>query len=309
MKTLRITFSGICTIAPGYPRLGEQQAEEVFVTMPAARRAEKAADDESIVARHYPFIYLPQANYAMEIADFERPTPRAFTVYDTTLGACDVFLIDKQRIEPDTTNQPGIRFHVTDVTPPVDRADARWLADMREIIPAAEIDAACDPRDLHLDTNRVAAVIRLRDGVITSHFPCQSAEQVIEVPGGAAIQRVFASEFVVTIQYPIGAEPVRLTLIALGDGDPHDNLLLYWGARDVLDIRMGNDTFEEIVALQKNDCTPPPDSPDVDRDFELHYAISTKLPVSERPVPHVAQLGETRHNGCLASMANLPSGG
>lgn len=314
-KILTITFSGICTLTPGYPREGEARPTQVFVVMPAARRPMPGAAAGTFIGRHYPFIYVPQANYLL-LSNPDRPTPRAFTVYDKTLGVSDVFLLDAHRVELDMTDaDTPLQYHrgVDEIgrrpAPGQDKTDIRWVADMREIDPGASLAADADPRQTDSpDREKVAAVVPFTHGVIAARFPCENtAVQVITKADGTELARTFASEFTVTIEYPSFLEFVHLRVRPFVEGgDPHDDLVLYWGGRNRLDIRMGNDTFDELVMLQKNSCALPPGTPQEDRDFELHYRISENINTTSVPR---ASGNEARHNGCLGVMVGSTSGG
>ena len=314
-KRLAITFSGICTLTPGYPRAGEPPPSEVFVLMSAARQPMPSATAGELIGRHYPFVYVPQANYLLKVDNVQRPTPRSFTVYDSQLGPCDVFLLDAHRLEIDQTDaMTPLAYEVgTDAIgeTPEDIAtatDIRWLPDMREIDPATELAPDTDPRKVaDPDARQIAAVVKFTAGRITSRFPCRNAaKQVIRKADGSSLVRTFASEFVVTLDYPFDTDSVTIAVRGDGSGAPHDDLLLYWGSRDQLDIRMGNDTFDELVMLQKNSCTVPEGTPQADHDFELHYKISRNFTAVEVPK---ASGHEARHNGCLGLMIGSTGGG
>lgn len=308
-KTLRITFSGICTLAPGYPREGDPIPTEVFILMAAARTARASVDGQSGISRHTPFLYVPRANLAFPTTDpptvFRSPD---FTVNDVKLGTCDIFLFDRAEVRFDETATPPVRYHVTgaviDERPDSDaeKKDMRWLPDLRDILPEASLDPAIDPRVSNpVDTNKVAAVVRLTRGVLTANFPCEPAAlQEIPLPDGSVMRRTFACEFIVTMEYPDTTESVLLEIKRI-TGNPQPDVMLQWGDRDVIDVRMGNDTLDEVVRLAKNDCIPPVIA-ETDQDFELHYSIATNVPPGPPPLPKLPSGGEFRFNGCVGLM-------
>ncbi len=303
-------------LAPGYPRKDEAPPDAVFVVMPAARVPRIGADGQGAISRHSPFVYVPRPNFLRELPSTDPNVPPEilrtpdFSVNDRHLGECDVFLFDRASVVFDSSAEPPFRYHLTGAVigerpkKDEDKSDVRWISDMREIVTGATLDADCDPRvSTPVDTERVAAVVQLSRGVLSANFPCeQTGLQRIVLPDGGEIRRTFASEFIVTMQYPDGTDPVRLQINRI-TGNPQDDLMITWGASDLVRIRMGNDTLDEIVRLPKDDCTPMNTLP-TDHDFELHYAISTNVPPESRPLPTVATGGEIRHNGCLSSQTS-----
>lgn len=312
-KTLRITFSGICTLAPGYPRAGEAAPTEVFVLMAAARTARASADGQGAISRHSPFLYVPRANLIpmLPTADPREPVVFRlpdFAVNDVNHGTCDVFLFDRADVRFDEAATPPVTYHVTgaviDERPDSDeeKPDVRWLPDLRDILPDARLDPAIDPRVSNpVDTDKVAAVVRFTRGIITANFPCEPAAlQEIPLPGGSVLRRTFACEFIVTMEYPDTTQRILLQINRIS-GNAQPDVMLKWGDSDVIHVRMGNDTLDEIVRLAKDDCTPPAII-ETDHDFELHYSISTNVPAGPPPLPKLPSGGEFRFNGCLGLM-------
>jgi hypothetical protein len=310
-KTLRITFSGICTRAPGHPRKdkGESEPERVFVLMPAARTLGLTHDKTEQVALHHAFIYVPTAN-------LRDPPDSTFSVDDEKFGHCDVYLIDHVRVvvhptppEPKIVhavtvlrvqNRPGSR----DIAP---EWDARWLADLREILPDHAV-LLVDPRASSDVSAAVAMIVEFPAGTITANFPCKTVQpQEFRISPDAdpiGEPRVFACEFIVTMEYPDDTTVVKLVLSPLSKDIPIDGisaaeLELVWGSEPTLEIRIGNDTLDEIVALRGIARCNTRETPRAsDNDFDLHYLLLDVPNTTPRPRPFNGD-HQTMHNGCV----------
>lgn len=316
-KTLRITFSGICTRAPGYPRNGEQEPEKVYVLMPAARDKERSVKDndgEIRIGRHHAFIYAPVSI----IAAAPEPT---FPVDDEKFGLCHVYLIDHARLtfDPPPSNKIthyrsefdiGVRPGPAGVA---SEGDIRWLLDMRDLMPAdsCTLKPSVDPRRPEVEES-VSAVVELAGGTIRANFPCKTVQPQSFRPKPLVQQepqeRVIATEFVVEMEYPDETATVTLNAVPLRSnaavlGLPGSKLTMRWGARPEIDLRIGNDTVEEIEALQTiKRCNSRPIPVDRDNDFALHFNLLNIVGDPPRPLPFNGTQ-QTQHNGCATAAA------
>ena len=318
-KTLRVTFSGICTRAPGYPRDGEHEPQNVYVLMPAARSGRPTRDGSGRVSRHHAFIYAPAAHLE------QHPEP-AFSVDDEKLGLCHVYLVDQARITFNPAPMKSIEHYVTkkplgerpgsrDIAP---EQDVRWLVDMRDIVPTpnAVLNEKSDPRRFDVQ-DHVAMIVELNGGVIKANFPCKTVQpQTFDPPPSVPMDpRVIASEFIVEMEYADSTSTVSLDVTAMASrevrGFDAPRLVINWGPRQAIDLRIGNDTRSEIVALQNiARCNARPEPMLRDNDFDLHYqllAIADDEKV-DRPLPTNSS-HQTQHNGCAGAGASLNSGG
>lgn len=312
-KTLRITFSGICTRAPGYPRNGEQEPEKVYVLMPATQ--DESIETGETTGRHHAFIYAPVASIA---ADAPSPARR---VDDEKFGLCHVYLIDHARLtfDPAPTNpirhyiskrDIGVRPGSKEVAP---EGDVRWLLDMRDLMPddSYKLKPTADPRQSEVEES-VSTIVELAGGTIRANFPCKTVQPQTFLPAPAVPQkvpeRVIATEFIVEMQYPddtstvtLAATPLRST--AAVSGLPGSKLTLRWGARREIDLRLGNDTGDEIDALQTiKRCNSRPRPVRVDNDFALHFNLLQIVGNPPRPLPFNGSQ-QTQHNGCAGAAA------
>lgn len=311
-KTLRITFSGICTLAPGFPRNGEQPPAKVHVIMPASPAADIAVDgpDTRAISRHRFFLYAPK-EHVMKSTSARVPD---FVVRDAKLSTdCEVYLMNRVHVKASRLSVNPLRYNITPGSigmssgqpGAANKADIRWYADMREILPGVDqLSATVDPRVTALNqlATSVAGVFELDSGRILANYPCANAgPQTFNRPGGQGpLQRIFAPEFVNELVYPDSVTQVTLEITSL-DGDVEPDVTLTWGSSSVIDVRAGNDAVDEIVEIAKNRCGGPVTGTTTDNDFELHYRLLSNAPAAGRPVP-VATGGQTRHNGCLGAM-------
>lgn len=317
-KTLRITFSGICTRAPGYPRNGEKEPDTLYVLMPAARNSRKQEDKVGPISigRHHAFVYVPAAN-------LDSPLKPAFTVDDEVYGLCNVYLIDHTRLTFDRPPLNEISHFLTELPlgerpGPEDIApegDVRWLLDMRDIAPDHhKLKLTADPRRREVDVS-VSTVVEIPGGTIRANFPCKTVQpQEFRPPTLKPMEppvRVIASEFIVEMEYPdettsvtLNATPLRSNSAASGLGK--GEVVLTWGPRRTIDIRIGNDTLQEIQALQSiKRCNARPIVTPRDNDFALHFDLFDFPPGVPRPLPFRAS-HQTQHNGC-AGLSGTPN--
>jgi len=313
-KTLRITFSGICTRVPGHPRSGDREPEQVFVLMPAARTLKLTEDKKDQIPQHHAFIYIPAAN-------LKEPPPPALFVDDERLGRTEVYLIDhaRVRVRPRPPQQTIVHA-VTDLPlakrpGPKDVApefDVRWLADMRDILPPDGLSLQLNPTASDLN-EEVAMIVELPAGTITANFPCKTVQpQRFRIPADPPLiaedrvfgeERVFACEFIVAMEYPDDTESVKLVLSPLSSDVPIDGIAakeldLVWDTASTLDIRIGNDTLDEIVALRGIARCNAREMPRArDNDFDLHYLLLGGT-TGPRPRPFNGN-DQTMHNGCV----------
>jgi hypothetical protein len=310
-KILRITFNGVSTLTPGLPGKGEANPEKAFVLM-AANRSVRKNTWKADIDPHTPFIYVPVAAIG---GDVPRP---AESVVDDKLGPCNIYFVDHARVvfdpepmgtleyyvDPDPERKRGVRPGSSDV---IRENDIRWLMDINEIIPDARVSAAADPRSPTV-VDEVAVVVELRAGLLKANFPCKTAQPKTfrdrdsdPVPD---FRRVLAAEFFIEMRFPEDTQSVALRLQRLRAraadasrdqppaGIAGDTLILQWGDRTAIDLRMGNDTRRETRALvsfkrcdiRTRDVNGHPVAVPRDEDFELHYQV-LEFEGAARPLP------------------------
>lgn len=313
-KTLRITFSGICTIAPGIPRDGEETPETVYVMMPQARQPLQRPGSVWVV-RHHAFLYVP------DVLLGPVPDP-AFLVRDTTLGLCNVYLVDHARIRVTPAPENDILFFTTNLplgTRPggpgsAPMEDCRWLPDARDVLAPGNdvLQSGLDPRRSSIPKD-VSMIVELDGGTIRANVPCENVQPRNFVPpGNFPGPRVLASEFTVEMTFPDALETVKLSVAQLDplvevEGIPLGDVVLRLNASAPVDLRIGNDTLDEIAALRSGARCDVPDEPfSLDNDFDLHYNLL--VPGLQRSLPQNGG-GHSEHNGCVGYMVKLPVSG
>ena len=306
-KTLKITFSGICTLTPAETT---PATDKVYVMMPAAREENV---DPPAIKRHYAFVYVPEQYLVSP------PDPAFPPLHDDDLGPTRVYLVDHARAALDSVPMSPPRYFVDEehnVLPerpgsadaPVPE-DLRWMVDFREVIPAATGFApGCDPAGPAVK-DTIAMVVELKSGILKANFPCASVQPQVFQAGELRLdikRRVYAPEFTVEITYPADAGDVRLKFTPLREdaivsGVAGDELVLHW-MNDRIELRMGNDTESEIQALINLErCNIPLVRSPRDNDFALHYNEFNLAAGVARPLP-VAGTLHSEHNGCLGGV-------
>jgi hypothetical protein len=321
-KILRITFNGISTLFPGLPPGGDGTVKKAFVLM-AANRKPRRNQWKAIIEEHSPFVYVPVSVLSGWIP------PAADSVEDEHMGACNIYFINdarvvieppppKQQVEYFTDNRPRREFErkerpgSDDV---VSEHDVRWLMDVREVAPHARLKKSANPAAKDVGAE-VAAVVELDGGIIKANFPCKSVQPKTfkdakkgQVKG---FKRVLASEFFIEMRYPASTQSVALLLKPLR-ADSHknppsgiggDELILRWGDKAAIDIRMGNDPKAEARSLRSfrrcdartRDANGAPVAIPRDDDFELHYDL-LDMSNSGRPLPENGP-HQTQFDGC-----------
>jgi hypothetical protein len=182
----------------------------------------------------------------------------------------------------------------------------RWMADLRDIVPAVQgFAAGCDPNQSSV-SDVIAMVVTLNSGLFKASFPCATVQPQVFFADGLRLdlaRRVYAQEFTVEIEYPQDPGPIALLFEplrpgAVPTGVAGDRLDLQW-VDDVIELRMGNDTEEEIKALVDfARCDIPRTPRPRGNDFPLHYNFVNLDESLPRPIPISGTL-HTEHNGCL----------
>jgi hypothetical protein len=320
-KILRITFNGISTLVPALPRSGT--AKKAFVLMAANRKPWPNQYNQTIEP-HSPFVYVPVSALSGWIP------PPADAVEDDHLGACNIYFISDARVVIDPPpsskgivyfidDRPGRRFD-KDVARPgsddvISEHDVRWLMNVRDVAPDSKLKKSADPSAAHAG-EEVAAIVQLDGGTIKANFPCKSVQPKTfkdavkgEVKG---FKRVLASEFFIEMRYPARTRSVTLQLKPLR-ADPYehppsgiggDELILSWGDKATIDVRMGNDPQAEARSLRSfrrcdarsRDVGGAPVAVPRDDDFELHYEL-LDISASGRPLPENGP-HQTQFDGC-----------
>ena len=188
--------------------------------------------------------------------------------------------------------------------------DCRWIPDAREVVPGHDtLRPSVDPRNARIG-KEVSLIVELNSGIIKAHMPCQNAQpRVFNQPSGFAGPRVMASEFYCDVEYPDEATTVKLAFSQLNpleelQGLTVRELVLQFGRSQMIEVRVGNDTMDEIVEMRspaRCDIADLPNAPD--NDFDLHYNLLTAGPI--RPLP-LNGPRTSEHNGCVGYMAKLP---
>lgn len=328
-KILRITFNGVSTLTPGFPGDGKT----AHVLMAANRKTTKNAWSAD-VEPHAAFIYAP-----VRILGGDVPRP-AESVIDDKLGPCNIYFIDHARVvfdpppigpieycvDPDANRKRGVRPGSSDV---IRESDIRWLMDIGEILPDATVSAASDPRSATVGED-VAVVVDLPAGLLKANFPCKTAQPKTfrdpNAPSVPGFKRVLAAEFFIEMRFREETESVALRLQRLHprptDGSPDhppagiagDTLILRWGDRTTIDVRMGNDTRRETRALvsskrcdiRTRDVNGQPVAIPRDEDFDLHYRMLT-VAGNSRPLPQNGP-HQTQFDHCSPASARSNGG-
>jgi hypothetical protein len=286
-KTLKIIFSGICTLTPGPERNGDQKpTDAAFVMMAANVRKSPAIPD------HFPFVHVA----ASLLADPDlRPSE---TIVAGEGGEHFIFYFRHARVVIDPQPKPGIDYFIDpegrplaerpgsmDVAPP---EDIRWLADLRDLLSA--------PSPVKTISADVAAVVNLDGGLLKANFPCDSVHprSFVDAAGKIVdgVRRTLASEFIIEIPYPKETDRITLGFQPLRDGIPMEGpneLVLLWPKKATeLVVRMGHDTKDEVCRLNTPERFDPvretgPVRKPRDDEFGLHYNLLTRP--QGRPVP------------------------
>lgn len=310
-KTLKITFSGICTLWPGPPRNGEKP-DKAFVIMPAnpapdPKRLRRYSEWGTPLPEHFPFVHVAASALV-------NPLPNPPLPDDVfTCGGVEhfVYLFPDARVRIDPRPEPvppivyftdpdgrpmGERPGSDDVAP---QDDIRWLADIRDVIPdlPLKLKPTADPTGGNIG-KEVSAIVDLDGGTLKANFPGDSVnpKTFVDMKGNAApgLRRVLADEFTIEIQYPEDTKHVTLMFEELRNGGggskPKEKLVLQWPRNETtLELRMGNDPIDEVSKLDKEDRFDPvkmigPALKPRDDDFDLHYNL-LEIPKDRRVLP------------------------
>lgn len=320
-KTLKVTFSGVCTFAPRIPD-GDPRIDKLFVLMPAARSARlgRQLDPDTktptIVGRHHAYVYVPD-NVLGTV-----PEP-AILVRDEKLGLCNVYLIDRARISFGTTPENELAYFRDPANRPVKGRpnsanpgiappnDSRWLPDVNEVFPKpVRLRGDVDPRKA-ITNDKVSMVVEVTGGLIEASHPCNTNQPRTFVPPLVSIPpRIMTSELTVTMKFRDDATSILLKIARLDpnerfSGLPGSGLELFWRT-DTIHLRIGNDTLDEIVAIRNSSrCAPPPHLPKQDADFDLHYDLLAVEPSSDLPLPtRTGDQGDI--GGCVGLTVFMP---
>lgn len=323
-RILKVIFPGVCTFTPGIPANPADTLSDFFVLMPAARsprlaRQKDEKDRPRIVARHQAYLYVPDQN----LDDVPEP---AMLLRDQKLGLCNVYLMDHARLSFDRTPLNPLRYFV-DADRPVKgrpddddamlapRNDSRWVPDSTELFPdGATLRADVDPR--HDITNgKVTMVVHLKGGLIEANHPCSTAQPRTFQPAQVQIEaRSLAPELTVTMEFPDDTQSIKLLVKTLDPGEEVSGLTvselkLSWRSNNVMQLRIGNDTLDEIVAMRgESRCAPVVDLPMAEAEFDLHYDLLDIQPAMVPPLPTRGG-GQGDVGGCVGVRVKPPGGG
>jgi hypothetical protein len=332
-KTLRIIFTGIVTLTPGPPRYDDKPPDKAFVMMAAnvdkkrGKRGKQINDWGIEIAEHFPFVSVNCLGLDNPPAPDDGPGRH-------NGGDCIYYFRDARvKIEPprrpkkirleyftDPTKPLADRPGSDDVAPP---DDIRWLADIRDILQIEskppQLKKTADPNATYVDDN-VAAIVDLDGGTLRASFPCDTLnpKTFIDkdnnvVPG---LRRVLASEFIIDIRYPKETARVTLSFHKLRKGAAVTGpakLVLKWPVgRTTLEVRMGNDTKEEVRRLNTPQrCDPARQTGPVlkprDDEFDLHYNLMQIPPTVSPPLPS-NDPHQCSSEGCKPLMVSNPGG-
>lgn len=326
-KILKVFFSGICTYTPAIPKEAKEEIGEFFVLMPAARQPrlarqpvlEPKADKgkPQFIGRHHAYLYIPSD----VLKTAQQPT---MVMDDEAFGPCNVYLIDNGRVSFDRTPDNALHYFVDpdkrpvkgrpdednpDIAPP---NDVRWIPgtpDIFENPPTLKptVDPRKDPADRML-----AMVVQLHGGLIECNHPCNTVQPRMFKPPEVDIEeRVMAPELTVTMAFGDDVERIKLTVKALNpdehlSGLSEGALDLAWPDSGMMQLRIGNDTLDEIVAIRNSGrCAPVPSLPRAEADFDLHYDLLNVDPCRHLPLPTRGG-DEGDVGGCVGLFAELP---
>jgi hypothetical protein len=323
-KTLKVIFTGVCTFAPSAPDDPNETLTDFFVLMPAARAPQLVPQKDQdgkpvkplIIARHQSYLYVPDQLLGMV------PEP-AILIRDQSLGLCNVYLMDRARITFDRIPANPLRYFVDPQERPVtDRPDednldiaphndSRWVADSTEILPGgARLRADVNPAN-DITNGLVSMVVHLKGGLIEAGDVCNTAQArtfaPVQVPIAA---RVLVPELTVTMEFPDDTLSINLVVSPL---DPNElvsgldgGLELFWRSSDTIQLRIGNDTLDEIVALRDDRrCEPGDDLPELEAEFGLQYGLMEIPPGTDLPLPkRGGQQGDV--GGCVGVKVKYP---
>ncbi|MEA2164469.1 MAG: hypothetical protein QOK37_2596 [Thermoanaerobaculia bacterium] len=288
-KTLRIIFSGICTLTPGPPRNGKKPpdktntkmpadeanskkaSEKAFIIMPANIEKEHEGEKEkqvndwgATIPDHSPFVHVARSLLV------DPPWPSE-TVVVCEGGEHFIYYFRNARVVIDLPDrlETGIKYFIDPKERPLaDRPgsldvapanDIRWLADIRDILSEpAPLKSTADPAADNFGSE-VAAVVELETGTLQANFPCDTVhpKTFIDVKGNAihGLPRVLADELIVDILYPEKTEEVTIRFKELRKDTPvtgpqKDHLVLKWPKhKTTIELRMGNDPEDEVRVL------------------------------------------------------------
>jgi hypothetical protein len=310
-KTLKITFSGICTLWPGPPRNGEKP-DKAFVIMPSnpqpdPKTLQRYSEFGARLPEHFPFVHVAASALVNPLPNPPLPDA-AFTCGG---GEHFVYLFPDARVVIDPAPRPGtpIIYYTDPKGRPIgerpgsddvaQQDDIRWLADIRDVLPdlQPQLKPAANPTGANIG-KEVSAVVNLDGGTLKANFPGDSVnpKTFVDKNGEPApgLRRVLADEFTIEIPYP--EETTQITLIfenlrkGADDRLPEKKLMLRWREnKTTLELRMGNDPIDEVSKLDREDRFDPvkmigPVLKPRDDDFDLHYNL-LDIPPGARFLP------------------------
>jgi hypothetical protein len=309
-KTLRIIFTGIVTLTPGPPEDEKNPRDKAFVMMAAnvdknGHRGEQVNDLGVPIAEHFPFVLANRLT-------LDNPPQADDGPGRYNGGDCIYYLKDTRvKIEPPSSPKKIPLKYSTDSKPMGERpgsadiapaSDIRWLADLSEIFPAdkrPKLKKTVDPSATYV-SEEVAVIVDLSGGELKASFPCDTLNPHTFIDKDNKVvpklRRVLASEFTFDIQYPEDTKSVTLSFEKLRkgtavDGPQGGKLVVKWPAgRTIVEVRMGNDTKEEVRRLNTPQrCDPARQTGPVlkprDDEFDLHYNLLEIPPKLSRPLP------------------------
>lgn len=298
MPQLRFVFTGICALTPGWPLGSAPTPDHLTAVMPKSRRGRVASDDETNIAAHAPFLFIPIENLASDSRGAD------YVLEKTDTSEYAVIFLDREELTMSPTPSNALSYVIG--SSPIgerpttsDVTDIRWAADFREI----------DSSHASLKTGvvgtttvhpAVAARVRVDGGEVTSGFPCPEGPSSTILNITATIHRQFAQEIVVTMEFASTVTEVTLvsSLFDSGAVPAPDIKLQFIDAAD-FEVLIGNGPLESILNLRDNDCAGHEHFGDIDYEFEIYYDVidfPTGIPL---PVPQT-DAEELRHIDCFS---------
>jgi hypothetical protein len=301
-------------MAANVPEVSAKRGKQIKEP-PSDEPVSQINDWGTAIPEHFPFVHVARSLLV------DPPDPSE-TVIVSEGGEHFIYFFKDARvlIDPPTKPGPGITYYTdpekrplaerpgsNNVAPP---SDIRWLADIGDILSKpAPLKKTANPAKPYVG-EEVAVVVNLDRGVLKANFPCASVapKTFKNAKTGetlAGLRRVLADEFIIDIPY--SEDTYRITLEfqqlrkgtpvqfpQLKDGTPVEEpnkLVIDWPKRqELLVVRMGNDTKDEVRRLGKPErCDPvrltgPVPKPR-DDDFDLHYNFLEIPEGAGRPLP------------------------
>lgn len=315
-KFLRLAFTGIACLGPAY-RGQEKVSGPLVAVMPTAHHARFGSDGETQVDAHFVYAAFNAAHLVTPRNKAEKKKYRRadHEVVDERRKKWALCFLDREMLvvdpppvtEDERKQETEIRYNVSGNRtglPGKGSTHVEWIARWSQF--AAGGNARFKTHALEGKASLVRVVIP--GGEVAAGFACPYTPQV-RFLYGKELTGYFAHEIVVTLRYKDETETVTLRSTPFDTEPPYRprDLVLTWGTADVIDLKIGNSSIDEMDNVLRKYCGRQHEGRK-DYEFEILYDVVACAPDRNNggrlPLPEVLT-NETRPVPCLATMIDM----